>query len=134
MCGEGPTDCLSPLAVRLDAGYEVPSSSMESVLVLTISVKTARDLWSNTNVIAAHDGNWEHCRRRTAGRFVGLLEVTPGEQQQELELALRSISDLDVMIAQARPRRGAAAGSSMVLGSDHVGIVRDVFERLPRQM
>ena len=34
-----------------------------------------------------------------AGCFVGLLEVTvPGNQQQNLESALRVISELDVMI------------------------------------
>lgn len=69
-----------------------------------------------------------------AERFVGLLQITvPGENQQDLEVALRTIGDLDVMIA---------AGESIVreepmqhfdlevIGSDHPGIVRDVFKAL----
>ena len=69
-----------------------------------------------------------------AGRFVGLLEVSvPGDQQQNLKLALRAISDLDVMIAT-----GLAASEIEplrqfdleVVGSDHPGIVREVFKAL----
>ena len=69
-----------------------------------------------------------------AERFVGLLQITvPGENQQDLEVALRTIDDLDVMIA---------AGESIVreepmrqfdlevIGSDHPGIVREVFRAL----
>lgn len=69
-----------------------------------------------------------------AERFVGLLQITvPGEKQQDLEVALRTITDLDVMIA---------AGESVVrdepmrffdlevIGSDHPGIVRDLFKAL----
>jgi len=110
--------------------------SMDGVLVLTISGKDRAGLVEKlADVVATHGGNWEHCRMaHLAGRFVGLLEVTvAGEKQQDLEAALRTISDLDVMIA---------AGSSPselepmrqfdleVVGSDHPGIVRDVFKAL----
>lgn len=109
---------------------------MDGVLVLTISGQDRAGLVEKlADVIAAHGGNWEHCRMaHLAGRFVGLLEVTvAGDLQQELEVALRTISDLDVMIA---------AGSSCssveplrqfdleVVGSDQPGIVRDVFKAL----
>lgn len=68
-----------------------------------------------------------------AGRFVGLLEVSvPGENQQELEVALRMIDDLDVMIAVGEPDapQVQAHFDLEVVGSDHPGIVRDVFKAL----
>jgi len=109
---------------------------MDCVLVLTISGKDRAGLVEKlADVIAAHGGNWEHCRMaHLAGRFVGLLEVTvAGDKQQDLEVALRTISDLDVMIAT-----GAASleleplhqFDLEVVGSDHPGIVRDVFKAL----
>ena len=109
---------------------------MNGVLVLTISGQDRAGLVEKlADVIAEHGGNWEHCRMaHLAGRFVGLLEVTlPGNQQQNLESALRAISDLDVMIAPG------LAPSEMeplrqfdleVVGSDHPGIVREVFKAL----
>ena len=108
---------------------------METVLVLTISGKDRAGLVEQlADVIAAHGGNWEHCRMaHLAGRFVGLLEVSvSGENQQELEAALRTIEDLDVMIAVGE----LAVPESLhlfdleVVGSDHPGIVRDVFKAL----
>ena len=51
---------------------------METVLVLTISGRDRSGLVEQlADVIAAHGGNWEHCRMaHLAGRFVGLLEVS----------------------------------------------------------
>ena len=68
-----------------------------------------------------------------AGRFVGLLQVSvSGEQQQELEVALRTIKDLDVLIAVGE--MGAPEPIRQfdleVVGTDHPGIVRDVFKAL----
>lgn len=112
--------------------------SMEGVLVLTISGKDRAGLVEKlADVIAAHGGNWEHCRMaHLAGRFVGLLEVTvSSEKQQDLEVALRTISDLDVMIAagvacsELEPLRQF---DLEVVGSDHPGIVRDVFKALAK--
>ncbi len=112
------------------------SSAMDGVLVLTISGKDRAGLVEKlADVIAAHGGNWEHCRMaHLAGRFVGLLEVTvSGAEQQDLEAALRTISDLDVMIAagstcsELEPLRQF---DLEVVGSDHPGIVRDVFKAL----
>lgn len=108
---------------------------METILIVTISGKDRAGLVEQlADVVAAYHGNWEHCRMvHLAGRFVGLLEVgVSGEQQQELEVALRTIPDLDVMIA---------VGSCVepdnleyfdleVVGSDHPGIVCDVFKAL----
>ncbi len=68
-----------------------------------------------------------------AGRFVGLLEVSvPGENQQELEVALRTIKDLDVMIAAGDSAKTLPLRQFdlEVVGSDHPGIVRDVFKAL----
>jgi glycine cleavage system regulatory protein len=110
---------------------------MNGILILTISGKDRAGLVENlADVIVAHGGNWEQCRMaHLAGRFVGILEVTvPGDQQQELESALRTIRGLDVMIAagQAAPATAAAtrAFDLEVVGSDHPGIVRDVFKAL----
>jgi glycine cleavage system regulatory protein len=108
---------------------------METVLVLTISGKDRAGLVEQlAEVVAAHGGNWEHCRMaHLAGRFVGLLEVSvSGENQQELEVALRTISDLDVMIAigeQVKPE-DLRLFDLEIVGSDHHGIVRDVFKAL----
>lgn len=68
------------------------------------------------------------------GRFVGLLQVSVAvEQQQDLEVALRMIRDLDVMIASdemcGRPVPLRQFDLEIV-GSDHSGIVRDVFRGL----
>ena len=112
---------------------------MNSVLVLTISGQDRAGLVEKlADVIAEHGGNWEHCRMaHLAGRFVGLLEVTvTGNQQQDLESALRGISDLDVMIA---PGLATSEMEPMrqfdleVVGSDHPGIVRDVFNALAKE-
>lgn len=108
---------------------------METVLVLTISGRDRSGLVEQlADVITAHGGNWEHCRMaHLAGRFVGLLEVSvPGENQQELEAALRTIKALDVMIAVGEFGEAEAQGhfDLEVVGSDHPGIVRDVFKAL----
>jgi glycine cleavage system regulatory protein len=108
---------------------------MRTVLILTISGKDRAGLVDQlADVIAAHGGNWEHSRMaHLAGRFVGLLEVSvSGENQQELEAALRTISDLDVMIAigELEAPEPMRQFDLEVVGSDHPGIVRDVFKAL----
>jgi glycine cleavage system regulatory protein len=108
---------------------------METVLVLTISGKDRAGLVEQlAEVVAAHGGNWEHCRMvHLAGRFVGLLEVSvSANNQQELEATLRTISDLNVMIALGELTEPEAQGhfDLEVVGSDHQGIVRDVFKAL----
>lgn len=108
---------------------------MESVLVLTISgVDRAGLVEQLADVIATHHGNWEHCRMaHLAGRFVGLLEVSvAGDQQQELEVALRTIKDLDVLIAtgELQAPEPMRQFDLEVVGTDHPGIVRDVFKAL----
>ncbi|PDH28218.1 MAG: glycine cleavage system protein R [Puniceicoccaceae bacterium MED-G30] len=112
--------------------------SMQSVLVLTISGPDRSGLVERlAEVVAKFGGNWEHCRMaHLAGRFVGLLQVSvPGEGQQDLEVALRCIEGLDVMIAVGDVSVGEPASTSgaielELLGSDHPGIVRDVFHAL----
>lgn len=108
---------------------------MESVLVLTISgIDRAGLVEQLADVIASHHGNWEHCRMaHLAGRFVGLLEVSvAGDQQQELEIALRTIKDLDVLIApgELQAPEPLRQFDLEVVGTDHPGIVRDVFKAL----
>lgn len=108
---------------------------METVLVLTISGKDRAGLVEQlADVIATHRGNWEHCRMaHLAGRFVGLLAVSVSpDNQQELESALRTIKDLDVMIAVGELGEPEVRGhfDLEVVGSDHQGIVRDVFKAL----
>jgi glycine cleavage system regulatory protein len=109
--------------------------SMETVLVLTISGKDRAGLVEQlADVIAAHGGNWEHCRMaHLAGRFVGLLEVSvSGQRQQNLQAALGTIEDLDVIIGEGELAEPEAQGhfDLEVVGSDHPGIVRDVFKAL----
>lgn len=68
-----------------------------------------------------------------AGRFVGLLELTvDSEQQPELEASLRTIKNLDVMIAsgQRSELRPLRPFDLEVVGTDRPGIVRDVFKAL----
>jgi glycine cleavage system regulatory protein len=109
---------------------------MFGALVLTISGKDQSGLVEKlADVITAHGGNWEYCRMaHLAGRFVGLLEVTvASEHQQDLEVALRTISDLDVMIAAGVTRSEPSVLRHLdleLVGSDHPGIVRDVFKAL----
>lgn len=108
---------------------------METLLVLTISGKDRAGLVEQlADVIAAHHGNWQHCRMvHLAGRFVGLLEVSvAAAQQQKLEVALQTISGLDIMIAVGSPveSENLEYFELEVLGSDHPGIVRDVFKAL----
>lgn len=110
---------------------------MHSVLVLTISgVDRAGLVEQLAEVVAANGGNWEHSRMvHLAGRFVGLLQVSVnGEAQQELEVALRSVDGLDVMIASGEQDAEIEGTTDVfdleLLGSDHPGIVRDVFAAL----
>ena len=71
-----------------------------------------------------------------ADRFVGLLQVSvPSDRQQELEVALRVIDGLDVMIAsgelgEVRSTEAKQVFDLELLGSDHPGIVRDIFRSL----
>lgn len=103
--------------------------------MLTISGQDRAGLVEHlAKVIATHHGNWEHCRMaHLAGRFVGLLQISvAGDQQQELEVALRTIKGLDVLIAagersESEPLRQF---DLEVVGTDHPGIVRDVFKAL----
>lgn len=108
---------------------------MNGTLILTISGRDRAGLVESlAEVIVAHNGNWEQSRMaHLAGRFVGILEVTvPGNQQQELESALRTIRGLDVMIAigelPAEPRASMRSFDLEVVGSDHPGIVRGIFK------
>lgn len=115
---------------------------MDSVLILTISGIDEVGLVERlADVVAAHGGNWEHCRMaHLAGRFAGLLQVrVSAGDQQELEMALRTIKGLDVMIAAGHAETLAASlaspGNGFTLeltGGDHPGIVRDVFKSLAR--
>lgn len=115
---------------------------MDSVLILTISGVDEVGLVERlADVVAAYGGNWEHCRMaHLAGRFAGLLQVrVASAEQQELETALRTIRGLDVMIAAGRDDAAPAGLSSGrgefnldLTGSDHPGIVREVFRVLAR--
>lgn len=113
---------------------------MDSILVVTISGADSAGLVEQlATVIAEHSGNWEHSRMvHLADRFVGLLQIrVNGAKQQELESALRSIDGLDVMLAATKgePEDASPAQTGLrleLLGSDHPGIVRDIFAALAR--
>lgn len=110
---------------------------MDSLLVLTISGPDRAGLVEElAEVIARFEGNWEHCRMaHLAGRFVGLLQVAvSSEKQQDLESALGCVEGLDVLIAAGEsslsPPKLEGSCSIELVGSDHPGIVRDVFRAL----
>lgn len=110
---------------------------MDSLLIITISGADRAGLVERlAEEVAANGGNWEHCRMAHLGdRFVGLLQVrVAGDRQQDLESAIRSIPDLDVLIAHAEGETADAPGEEVfeleVTGSDHPGIVRDIFRAL----
>ncbi len=112
---------------------------MDSVLILTISGRDRVGLVEQlAGIVASHGGNWEHCRlAHLAGRFAGLLQVrVTADRQLPLEAALRGIDGLDVMIANGEadsppPAPGQGGELAMeLLGSDHPGIVREVFHAL----
>lgn len=113
---------------------------MVSVLILTIGGRDRVGLVEQlADVIAAHGGNWEHCRMaHLAGRFAGLLEVHVAiGEQQNLETALRTIAGLDVMIAYGEPGESRESEvfeefSLELIGSDHPGIIRDVCKGLAK--
>lgn len=110
---------------------------MDSLLIITISGPDRAGLVERlAEEVAANGGNWEHCRMAHLGdRFVGLLQVrVAGDRQQDLESAVRAIPDLDVLIAHAEDETADAPSEEVfeleVTGSDHPGIVRDIFRAL----
>ncbi|HKK19196.1 MAG TPA: ACT domain-containing protein [Opitutales bacterium] len=113
---------------------------MDSILVVTISGPDRAGLVEElASVIAEHSGNWEHCRMvHLADRFVGLLQIrVSGVNQQDLESALRMIDGLDVMLAATKGEPEEALSNRPglrleLLGSDHPGIVRDIFAALAK--
>ncbi len=109
---------------------------MDSLLIITISGPDRAGLVEQlAEEIAANGGNWEHSRMtHLADRFVGLLQIrVAGDRQQDLEAAIRVIPDLDVLIAPAEVEVEPSTAKEFeleVTGSDHPGIVRDVFQIL----
>jgi glycine cleavage system regulatory protein len=110
---------------------------MDTLLIITISGPDRAGLVEQlADEIAGNGGNWEHSRMTHLGdRFVGLLQVrVAGDRQQDMETAIRAIPDLDVLIAHAEGETVAVVSECAfeleLTGSDHPGIVRDVFGAL----
>jgi glycine cleavage system regulatory protein len=109
---------------------------METLLLITISGPDRSGLVERlAEKVAANGGNWEHSRMTHLGdRFVGLLQVrVPHDRKSDLELAVRGISELDVIIASADAIKELPTQAQFELeitGSDHPGIVRDIFSAL----
>lgn len=109
---------------------------METLLLITISGPDRSGLVERlAEEVAANGGNWEHSRMTHLGdRFVGLLQVrVPHDRKSDLELAVQGISELDVIIASADAIKELPTPSQFELeitGSDHPGIVRDIFSAL----
>lgn len=117
-------------------GVFVSRCIMRSVLVLTVSGADRCGLVERlADVVVSNHGNWEHCRMaHLAERFVGILQVSvSAEYQQDLEAALRTIDDLDVMISVADSLVSEPSVLEFgleILGSDQPGIVRGIFSAL----
>lgn len=106
---------------------------MDSVLIVTISGEDRPGLVGElAEVVAAHGGNWEHCRMADlSGRFTGLLQVrVAAADEPGLEKAIRGLKGLEVTVAKGRTVVVANAKHFHleVVGSDHPGIVRDIFK------
>lgn len=113
--------------------------TMDTLLIITISGPDRAGLVERlAEEVAGNGGNWEHCRMAHLGdRFVGLLQVrVAGDRQQDMESAIRAIPNLDVLIAHANSEPAEVAAAPIleleVTGSDHPGIVRDVFRALAK--
>ncbi|CAI8257154.1 MAG: Uncharacterised protein [Opitutia bacterium UBA7350] len=112
---------------------------MDTLLIITISGPDRAGLVEQlAEGIAANGGNWEHSRMIHLGdRFVGLLQVSvAGDRQQDLESVIRAVPDLDVLIAPTGTEVPVAKSERIlqleVTGSDHPGIVRDIFQAMAR--
>lgn len=106
---------------------------MDSVLIITISGEDRPGLVGElASVVAEHGGNWEHCRMADlSGRFAGLLQVRVAEADEaQLNESLCAIQGLEVTVAKGRSvaDSGARPFHLEVVGSDHPGIVRDIFK------
>lgn len=106
---------------------------MDSVIIITISGEDRPGLVGDlADVVAAQGGNWEHCRMADlSGRFVGLLQVrVAAADEAALEAAIRGMKGLELTFAKGRPgaEESARPFHLEIVGSDHPGIVRDIFK------
>ena len=116
---------------------------MKNFLVVTITCSDRPGIVERvTEVVVAHDGNWEESRlARLGGDFAGIVMVSvPSDRAAELTTALTSLADDELTIAvkdtsPAAPvaRAGHVLCSLRLEGADHEGIVHDVSAYLAKQ-
>lgn len=104
---------------------------MNAVLLITLNGIDRPGLVQKlSDVVAAFEANWEQSRMlHLSGRFVGILEVHVREEKaHSLIKELRELGDLELTIAEGSTGPGPDRFFQLeVVGSDHPGIVSEVF-------
>jgi len=108
-----------------------------SILLITVSGDDRPGIVGQiAAIVHDHGGNWERSRLiHLSGRFVGLLQVrVPDSSGDELRAALTAVKGLETTVALGHDRdaHGPSGYSLTLLGADHGGIVREIFEALSR--
>jgi len=108
----------------------------EAVLILTVSGSDRAGLVERlAELVAARGGNWEDSRMaHLAERFAGILKVRlPESERAGLESDLNNFHELSVTVMEGREvpdSQGSRNLQLKIVGSDHPGIVRDIFSVL----
>lgn len=110
---------------------------MRRLVLTVIGDDRAGLVASLSEVVAAHDGNWERSQMaELAGKFAGIVVVAvPDERAADLLEALRAVGGFHDVAAYpgAESAKPAAATLTIdLLGNDRPGIVREVSTVLHR--
>jgi glycine cleavage system regulatory protein len=116
---------------------------MKSILVVTLTCADRPGIVDEiTEVISAHDANWEESRMaHLGGEFAGIVKISvPAEKAAALTAALRALENNDMVVVvkatEAAPPEaevGHAIYEIQLTGADHEGIVHAVSHYLASQ-
>ena len=121
---------------QADHGRPRYASDVNRLVLTVIGDDRAGLVRALSDVVAAHDGNWESSQvAELAGKFAGVVVVSvPEARQEELTNALGGLSGLlEVATHPAGESGEDTAGRELsihLLGNDHPGIVREVSSTL----
>jgi glycine cleavage system regulatory protein len=109
-----------------------------TTLVLTVIGDDRAGLVNSlSDVVAAHDGNWERSEMsELAGKFAGIVLVTvPDQQAAALVEALGALTQQGILDVRTEFGASGSPGSSRritldLIGTDRAGIVRDISRAL----